>query len=88
MLQQLALLVFLILPVYQLEMRISMHNLVEHMKTKHKVTQNHNLSYAAFPTAAKRGGNTFLVSGTEVTEACHLGIFVLLCILEYTNLCI
>lgn len=26
-----------------------MHNLVDHMKAKHKVSQNHNVSYVAFP---------------------------------------
>ena len=41
--------VFLILPVYQPKMRISMRDLVDHMKAKHKVIQNYNVSYVAFP---------------------------------------
>lgn len=65
-----------------------MHNLVDPMKAKHKVTQNHNVFFQPSLTAVKRRSTTPLVSGTKVRRASHLGICVPLCIPEYTDLCI
>lgn len=65
MLQQLALMFFLVLPVCQPKMWIRMHNLVDHMKAKHKVTQKSRCTLCSLPSLLLKRADTFPVLGTE-----------------------